>query len=283
MPMEIQQTMKSIAPRAALVLGQDLPFWYPINAVLTANQVGVRNVIQVDNDADFEWRSLIATSTGPFSVLLTNNKTKRPLMPTPVNNENIAGTAQRPGFLAVPFRLARTSIIQAEFTDRSGAGNTIQLCLAGYKKFSSGPDPYFISNVLSYRKAISHVYLPNVEELQQLAGKMPYWWPLFDATVAAQQAGRNKFTVPAGCYCTHIVASSSQAAGFVLQIYDTERKQIFEDSPTTVFANHAGSAQQPFWLKKVYKLPVDGQVQCRVINLAAAASAIQVVLCGVRD
>jgi|SRR5579864_93234 len=283
MPLEIQQAMPSRAARAAIVLGQDLPFWYPINAQVGANAVGVKNIIQVDNDSDFEWRSLIASSTGLFSVLLTNNKTKRPLMPTPVNGENLSGTAQQPGFLAVPFRLVRTSILQAEFTDRSGAPNTIQFILQGYKKFSNVNDPVFIPNVLSYRKAISHVYMPNVGELSQLNGKMPYWWPLFDATVGSQQAGRNKFTVPDGCYWTHIVASSSQGAGFVLQIYDTDRQQIFEDSPTTVSPNHAGSAQRPFWLKKVYKLPSNGQMQCRVINLAAAASAIQVVLCGVRD
>lgn len=280
--MEIPQAMPSRAARAAIVLGQDLPFWYPINASLLANAAGIRNVIQVDNDADFEWRSLIASSTGPFSVTLTDNYKKRPLMPSPVNNENIAGTAQQPGFLPVPRVLARTSIMQAEFNDRSGAPNTIQLCLAGYKKYN-GPSPYFIPNVLGYRKAISHVYMPTIDELSQLSGKMPYWWPLFDATVGAQQAGRNKFTIPEGCYWTHIVASSSQAAGFVLQMYDTDRQQIFEDSPTTVSPNHSGSAQRPFWLKKVYRLPASGQMQCRVINLAVAASAIQVVLCGVRD
>lgn len=280
--MEIQQAMPSRAVRAAMVLGQDLPFWYPFNAVLTANQAGVRVPVQVDNDSDFQWRACIANSTGLFSVLLTNNFIKRPLMPTPVNGENIAGTAQQPGFLAVPKRLARTTTMQAEFTDRSGAPNTIQFALWGYKKFSNAPDSVFIPNVLSYRKAISHVYMPSSEELTQLSGKIPYWWPLLDATVPSQQAQRSKFTAPSGCYATHIVASSSQAAGFALQIFDTECGEIMEDSPI-VFPAHAGSAQRPFWLKKVYKLPSDGQIQCRVINLAAAPNAIQVVLCGVRD
>jgi hypothetical protein len=283
MPLEIAQAMPNAAARAAIVLGQDLPFWYPINAVLTANQVGIRKIVQVDNDSEFEWRSLIATSTGLFSVVLTDNFIKRPLMPTPVNSENLVGTAQQPAFLPVPRRLARTTIMQAEFTDRSGAGNTIQLCLAGYKKFTVGARPNFIPSVLGYRKAISHVYLPSIAELAQLDGKIPYWWPIFDATIAAQQAGRNKFTIPDGCYWTHIVASSSQAAGFVLQLYDTERQQIFEDQPTVVNAGHAGSSQRPFWLKKVYKLPANGQMQCRVINLAAVANAVQVILCGVRD
>ena len=131
--------VQSAAARSAMVLGQDLPFWYPLNAQLTANQQGVKQVIQVDNDAEFEWRSLISSSTGLFSVTLTNNFLKRPLMPTAVNGENLAGTAQNPGFLSLPRRIARTSVMQAEFNDRSGAPNTIQLCLVGYKKFIEGP------------------------------------------------------------------------------------------------------------------------------------------------
>jgi hypothetical protein len=284
MPLEIAQAMPSTARRAAIVLGQDLPTWFPINAQLGANAQGVKNVIQIDNGGEFELRSIIATSTGLFGVTLTNNKIKRPLMPSPIDSELIAGNAQQPGFLPVPWRIERTSILEAQFFDRSGAPNTIQLCLQGYTKFNEGKRPNFIPNVLGYRKAISHVYMPSIAELAQLDGKMPYWWPIIDVdAVPAQQAVRNKFTIPDGCYWTHIVAGSSQAAGFVLQIYDTDRQQIFEDSPTTVSGNHVGTAQQPFWLKKVYKLPTSGQMQCRVINLAAAANDIQVVLCGVRD
>lgn len=284
MPLEIPQAMPKTANRAAIVLGQDLPYWLPLNVTLTANQTGVRQVIQVDNDSDFEWRSVIATSTGLFSVLLANQKNnRRPYMPTPINGENIAGTAQQPGFLAIPKRLTRGSIIEGQFADRSGAGNTVQLCLVGYKKYTEGADPYFIPNVLSYRKAISHVYMPSSKELSALNGKMPYWWPIFDSTIGSQQTLRSKFTVPAGCYFTHIVASSSQAAGFVLQVYDTQRGMIWEDSPTIFSANHTGTAQRPYWMKKVYLLPNDGQMQCRVINLATAPNAIQVVLCGVRD
>src|SRR5260370_11719326 len=215
MPMEIAQMMRGTARRAAFVMGQDLPFWYPINVVLTANQGGVRNVIQIDNDGEFEWRSCIANSTGLFCVTLTNNFIKPPLMPTPINGENIAGTAQQPGFLPVPWRLKRTTIMQAEFNDRSGAGNTIQFCLAGYKKLSQH-DGTFIPNVLGYRKAISHVYMPNIAELAQLSGKIPYWWPIFDASVASQQAGRNKFTIPTGSYSTPILPTSTHPPCFVL-------------------------------------------------------------------
>ena len=268
------------------VLGQDLPFWYPINATLLANALGVASQIQIDNDSSFEWREIVATSTGPFSLLFEDKYIKRPLMPTPINGENFAGTIQNPAILPVPRRLSRTSIINAVFNDRSGAPNTIQLCLVGYKKFSDANDARMIPSVIPYRKAISHVYMPDVFELSQLVGKLPYWWPVFDSAqtgaIGAQQAARSKFTAPEGCFVTHIVGSSSQAAGFALQLFDTERGEIMEDTPV-VFGSHVGTAQRPYFLKKVYRLPSDGQLQCRVINLAAAPNNVQVVLCGVRD
>jgi len=112
----------------------DLPFWYPINPpALTALQANVAANVVVDNDSDFEWRWIVASSTGTFSVTLTDRFTARPLMPSNINGENIAGTAQLPFILPKPYLLRRTSTIQALFTDRSGAGNTIQFCLVGYK------------------------------------------------------------------------------------------------------------------------------------------------------
>src|SRR5713226_4864582 len=112
----------------------DLIFWYPINPPqLTANQQGVNGNVQIDNDSDFEWRWIVANSTGLFSVSLTDRFTARPLMPSAINGENIAGTAQLPFVLPKPYLLRRTSSMQASFNDRSAAPNTIQFALVGYK------------------------------------------------------------------------------------------------------------------------------------------------------
>lgn len=121
-------------PAPASAVAQDLIFWYPINPpALTSLQQNVQANVVIDNDADFEWRWIIANSTGIFSVTLTDRFTARPLMPSAINGENIAGTAQLPFILPKPYILRRTSTIQAAFNDRSAAGNTIQFCLAGYK------------------------------------------------------------------------------------------------------------------------------------------------------
>lgn len=112
----------------------DLPFWYVIApAQLAANQQGVIASVQIDNDSDFEWRWIIANSTGLFSVTLLDKFTSRPLSIVPINGENISGTAQLPFLLPKPYLLRRTSSIQGTFNDRSGAPNTIQFCLVGYK------------------------------------------------------------------------------------------------------------------------------------------------------
>ena len=112
----------------------DLIFWYPINPPqLAANQQGVQGSVQIDNDSDFEWRWLVASSTGLFSATLLDRFTSRPLMPSAINGENIFGTAQLPFVLPKPYLLRRTSSILATFNDRSGAPNTIQIALVGYK------------------------------------------------------------------------------------------------------------------------------------------------------
>jgi hypothetical protein len=117
---------------------EDLVFWYPINPPqLTALQANVPSSVIIDNDADFIWDRIIASSTGIFSVGLIDRFTSRPLMPDPsggkINSENIVGTAQLPFWLPKPYLIRRTSAVSASFTDRSGALNTIQFCLVGYK------------------------------------------------------------------------------------------------------------------------------------------------------
>ena len=118
---------------------QDLPFWYPIAPpALTALQLGVAASVTIDNDADFEWRWIIANSTGTYSVTLTDRFTSRPLMSAAINSANIAGTAQLPFILPKPYLLRRTSTVAAVFNDLSGGGaNVIQFCLVGYKLASS--------------------------------------------------------------------------------------------------------------------------------------------------
>jgi hypothetical protein len=120
----------------------DQLFYYPISPPqLTANQLAVLATVTIDNDADFEWRWIIASSTGLYSVELQDNYAASPLMPSAINGENLAGTAQLPFVLPKPYPLYRTTTMKAKFNDRSGANNTIQFILAGYKLDKLPPGP----------------------------------------------------------------------------------------------------------------------------------------------
>jgi hypothetical protein len=123
----------------------DLPFWYPAPVTLTSGQQNLNATITIDNDADFEWRWIIASSilsngsAGLFSVTLIDRFTSRPLMSPgiPINGENIAGSAQLPFILPKPYLLRRTSSILLQFNERSvpggGVTNSVQFNLVGYK------------------------------------------------------------------------------------------------------------------------------------------------------
>ncbi len=120
----------------------DQLFFYALNPPqLTALQQNVLTTVTIDNDADFEWRWIIASSTGTYSVTLQDNYAASPLMAGAINGENLAGTAQLPFVLPKPYPLYRTSTLKAFFNDRSGSNNTIQFLLAGYKldKLPAGP------------------------------------------------------------------------------------------------------------------------------------------------
>lgn len=113
-----------------------VPFDYAFpSAVLTANQQGLQDPLVFDFDADFEQVWWVANSTGLYSVQITDRSANRQLSNAPVNGENFAGTAQVPFPLVEPYVWARASAALGVFNDRSGAGNTVQLVMRGFKLF----------------------------------------------------------------------------------------------------------------------------------------------------
>lgn len=151
----------------------------------------------------------------------------------------------------------------------------------------------FQDTYAAYRGYGTRVFLPNLDELAAMEGKMPYGFLPFDSVsmltsgvVSSQATARGYTSQPDGCYITHLVGSSVLADGtpgnFVVQFYDTLRKALWTSQPI-LFANSLGSAGKPFWLKRLYHLPPSAQLQCKVTNLSTQNNAIQVVAWGVRD
>jgi hypothetical protein len=144
--------------------------------------------------------------------------------------------------------------------------------------------------ILQYRGPwFSALHLPDQAFLDALGDKMPFAFLMYNtatdqpgASLPAQQTGRGSFNAPEGAYITHLVASDSQAAGFMAQFFDSERQVLWNADPI-FFGNGFGSAQKPYYLKRPYRVPANGLIQSKITNLATAAALIQIVAWGVRD
>jgi len=119
-----------------------IPFDYVVNAIVPANagQPGGPAAfvvsLQVQQDSDFEWVFTVGTSTSPSGdVNVSDGATGRNLMNAPVNYANYFGTAQLPFPLVEPYIIARSTAVNFSFRDSSGAQNTVQLVLRGFKLF----------------------------------------------------------------------------------------------------------------------------------------------------
>lgn len=112
-----------------------VPFEYVVNAVVPANG-NVSVSIQVQQDADVEWVFRIASRTDPrVTIDVSDGATGRKYTSAPVNIDNYAGTAQLPFPLVEPFIIARATSLNFTFADSSGAQNTVQFVVSGYKLF----------------------------------------------------------------------------------------------------------------------------------------------------
>lgn len=150
----------------------------------------------------------------------------------------------------------------------------------------------YVPPILHYRGPwFSALHLPDTDFLAALGDKMPFLFSLFDSAVditpittvvGPQQIGRGWFNAPEGAYLTHLVASSSQAAGFMAQFFDSERQVLWNVDPV-FFGNGFGTAQRPYYLKRPYKVPANGWIQSKITNLATVSNAIQIIAWGVRD
>lgn len=112
-----------------------VPFDYTVDVVVPLNGQGSAT-LQINQDADFEWIWIVSTQTNAaLTVVVTDNGTGRKLMSNPINIANFAGTAQLPFPLVEPFILPRSTSYLFQFQDSSGAQNTVEVVLRGYKLF----------------------------------------------------------------------------------------------------------------------------------------------------
>lgn len=147
-----------------------------------------------------------------------------------------------------------------------------------------------IAQLLTYRGFYgSEDHLPLEALIDEIDAIVPYWFPLYDSatslpsgSLGAQQTDRGQVIAQEDCWILSLIASASVAGqSFVAQLYDSERQITFMDED--VFSGNAfGTGLRQFFLKSPIHIPIGGQIESRIINLAAAPNAIQVIGFGVR-
>lgn len=160
------------------------------------------------------------------------------------------------------------------------------------------PNPAGKPTILSripYRGWESHIALPMQHDLDSLGSQMiPYAFLPFSSpdmvlggVVQPGETAYGSCTQEDDCWITHLTgsitnpASPGAAGNFTAQFYDSERQQLWTQVPLQ-FGSVMGSAQKPFYLRRLYLLPSEGELKVGVVNLATFAAVIQIVAWGLR-
>jgi hypothetical protein len=161
---------------------------------------------------------------------------------------------------------------------------------------SSTSGPVIVPQRVSYRKWESPYALPFQDELNALgANTLAYAFVPFSSpdmsvggVVQPGATAYGQMTQEDDCYITHLCGSiinpAEPGAGggnFTVQFYDSDRQKLWQAYPF-FFGNVMGTARHPFFLRRIYKLPCQGQLKCSVVNLSTFAAEIQVVAWGLR-
>lgn len=132
---------------------------------------------------------------------------------------------------------------------------------------------------LTYRKVASAAYVPGALSRAPLKFKVPAWYPV-NFALAARLNAEDRITTAPGFWLVYLIGSSSLAAGFRLQMYDSSSNQRLGDPLN--FANGLGSAARPFILRKPHYFAQRSPLLIRVQNqdVSGATNNIQVVAVG---
>ena len=132
---------------------------------------------------------------------------------------------------------------------------------------------------LTYRNVASAGYVPGEVSRAFLRYKVPAWYPV-NFALTGRLNSEDRIVTSTDFWLVELVGTSSLAAGFRLQMYDSAANKRLGDPLN--FGNSLGSAQHPFILRKPYKFTCRSPVLIRVQNqdTTNATNLIQVVAYG---
>lgn len=105
-----------------------------LDITLSASQARNGVGVFVDGDGDFRLEAISGSSTGAYSLRFKTPREKN-FPDSQARNSNLVGTAAFPFPLPAPMTYPAGAKISFDLTDLSGASNTVQLVLIGYKLF----------------------------------------------------------------------------------------------------------------------------------------------------
>lgn len=215
--------------------------------------------IPIYPDSYFVIKKLTSTQTAPFGVRLVNGATGRFFSNDRINNANVMGTIQLPNRLSDPVVVPPSSNLQVEITDLSGAPNTVQAALIGFRVFNlqNPPTPTKDGALLSWFQYAVPV---------ALAGS--------DIQVATL-----RIEADSDFLVRKLV--STQDGAYTLKVSDSGSKDYWFDNEQTN-GNVAGTAQYPNFLARPRLVVKNSTISVEVRDLSAGANNVQLVFEGAK-
>ena len=112
----------------------DVDFTYTFNVVMTASQALVNQMVNLHTDADFILRAVHYVSSGVFAVRLYDSQ-DFPLSDGLLYSGNLSQDPSEPTVISPELPFPAGSKIGVDITEMSVAGNTIQICFRGVKRY----------------------------------------------------------------------------------------------------------------------------------------------------
>jgi hypothetical protein len=114
------------------------PCVYTYQVVLTAAQILKNQNVPIDVDSDFLLTGIHGTRTGSYNVnfKLPSGRSFSNVM---IQDTNLIGVANQPTAIGPSALYNRGTVGPTlEITDTSGAGNTLEICFSGIRRFIVG-------------------------------------------------------------------------------------------------------------------------------------------------
>lgn len=236
----------------------------------TADKAATTVTKIIQPDSWFVCEKFVGNATGRYQVQIFDEQGAA-LMNIPIYDVNIVGTAQYPYVLPDPIVFPPTSNLTFQFQDLSGAANTVEFAMVGYKDFDLSQYPFDASIRPPYRREefdprfFMYAVNKSVGANASVTGVISV---NFGGTFVGRQVmGISNIAATAGAYQVQITKGGAN-----LQTSDALTNQ----------QNAVGTAQLPFGWRQPIVVGNNSVVNVGLKDTSGSTNPIQVVIAGSR-